>query len=213
MTEFFGAEPPSPQPLIESNLSPDDCFGVVNSTFVFSPVNGARAVTDRGTVVPLYQYQALITPSAAAQKRFDPERDMGAFLAALETIVLDRIKTPGSRLERAGAINSGCNCHGFVFTNGQIGIHDKDVVTILEEHRYEPVSRPAHGDLAVYRFEDTITHTGIVQHFAPGHEILVRSKWGPFGVFWHHPAAHGGELTYYHTPRWGHALTVLPAAA
>lgn len=213
MVGFFDAEPPSPPPLIESNLSPDECFGVVNSAFVFSPVDGLSAVTDRGRVMPLYRYQTLITPSAAAQKRFDSERDVAAFLTALEAIVLEQIKTPGSRLERAGAINPNCNCHGFVFTNGQIGVHDQDVVAILDEHRYEAVANPAHGDLAVYRFEDTITHTGIVQRFAPGREILVRSKWGPFGVFWHHPAAHGGELTYYHTPRWGHALTVLPAAA
>ena len=130
-------------------------------------------------------------------------------MSALEAIVLERIRLPGSRLERSGAINPRCNCHGFVFAGGQSGIHDNDVATILEEHRYEAVARPAHGDVAIYRVEGAVVHSGIVHHFAPARDVLVQSKWGPFGVFFHHPAAHGGELTFYRTPRWGHALAVL----
>jgi hypothetical protein len=171
-----------------------------------------KAVTDCGTVLPLYHFEALITPSTVSKRRFDPQRDVEGFLAALESIVLERIKMPGSHLERSAALNPGSNCHGWIFTGGQAGIHDHDVPTILREHRYETVSQPSHGDLAIYRVDGVTVHSGIVHHFASSPEVLVRSKWGPFGVFFHRPDAHSGEVTFHRAPRWGHQLTLLPAA-
>jgi hypothetical protein len=210
----FGSTVTAPfaPPLIESNLSPEECFGVANSAFVFSRIAGGRAVTDRGTVLGLYRYEALITPSTVSQRRFDVERDMACFLNSLEVIVLERVKRPGSLLERMGPMNAGCNCHGWVFTGGQAGIHDYDVATILSEHCYEAVERPSHGDVAVYRTDGTIIHSGIVHQPSLNQPLLIRSKWGPFGVFAHRPEAHGGEVTYHRTPRWGHQLAMLPAA-
>ncbi len=209
---FVEPKAPITQPIIESNLSPDQCFGVANSAFVFSRTLGAKAVTDRGTVLGLYQYEALITPSPASKRRFDVERDTDSYLSALEGIVLERITQPGYPLERLGPMNTVCNCHGWIFTGGQLGIHDYDVATILSEHCYEAVNKPAEGDLAIYRVNGIIMHSGIVHRPAASHEILIRSKWGPFGVFAHAPAAHGGDLTFYHTPRWGHLLAMMPAA-
>jgi hypothetical protein len=184
---------------------------VANSTFVFTPAAGCKALTDRGRVLPLFHYEALITPSASSKRRFNPERDVDAFLSALETIVLDRIKLPGFVLERCGPLNPAANCHGWVFARGQFGIHDRDVATILEEHRYERVSQPASGDLAIYRVDGVIVHSGIVHVSVPRREIVIRSKWGPFGVFFHQPGAHSGDCTFYRSSRLGNDLTILPA--
>jgi hypothetical protein len=111
----------------------------------------------------------------------------------------------------------GYNCHGYTFTDGKGGRLDaRDVVSILRENNYKPVSSHQDrnvmvraGDVIIYRNKNTstadnIVHSGFISR-VEGHNIYVRSKWGEEGVVDHlvadMPAVFGKEWTIYHTER------------
>ena len=103
------------------------------------------------------------------------------------------------------------NCYGWVFTAGRYWVPFDMVDGILSDNRYEEVSKPSKGDLAVYRnAEGELVHTGIVLHADDC--TLIESKWGPLGRYIHLPddQPFGGTCTFYHSPRRGHLLTGIP---
>jgi hypothetical protein len=82
----------------------------------------------------------------------------------------------------------------------------------LREHAYEQVHDVRSGDLAIYTAEGRMVHSGFVRLTVPGHEILVESKWGPFGVFLHAAEAHPGQCSFYRSARRGDSLRIVPIA-
>jgi hypothetical protein len=102
------------------------------------------------------------------------------------------------------------NCYGWVFTAGRYWVPFDMVDSILADNRYEQVSNPSEGDLAVYRDAGVLVHTGVVLH--TGDCTLIESKWGPLGRYIHLPddQPFGGTCTFYHSARRGHLLAGLP---
>jgi hypothetical protein len=213
MSGFTAADPGSDTPVLVSHESPDACFGVANSVFVLGVEKRYRALTDLGTVIPLVRYEAVVSPDVTAKRPFDPRRDLPGFLAMLEEQFLARIKSPHCHMQRVQGINPACNCHGWTFAGGHFGVQDSYVSVILDEHGYERVLEPRAGDIAIYSADGRIIHSGFVRLTVPGHEILVETKWGPFGVFLHSAEAHPGEIVFYRTRRPSDTLKLVPVAA
>jgi hypothetical protein len=110
---------------------------------------------------------------------------------------------------RTGPAGNDTNCHGWVFTGGRHWISGKEVDTILADNGYRVVKAPQQGDLAVFRENGTVVHTGVVCGLSEDGTVLMESKWGRLGRFVHtaeHNCYLGAELAYYHTPRGGHLL-------
>lgn len=160
-----------------------------------------RAATDRGTAVVL--------------KDADPRPDYQA--ATVEERYLQRNKAIRDRVIRQSPADDRTNCHGWVFTGGQYWVGGTEVVTILAENQYQPVTDPQPGDLVVYRDDqDAVTHTALVRYVTPGLPVLVEGKWGSAGVFLH-PVDHscyGTRFGYYRSGRsGGHLLAGLGASS
>jgi hypothetical protein len=112
----------------------------------------------------------------------------------------------------------GYNCHGYTFTNGEGGrLTAQDVVTILEDHEYEPIASnrgrwittPVPDDVIIFRNKgtsttDNIIHSGFVTR-VEGNKISIENKWGEEGVVEHliedTPKEFGEDWTIYHTSR------------
>ena len=148
------------------------------------PVPGTWALTDSGSIVPV-------------GVPFDPQPNQD---------IPERFE---SRVIAVGNAESTANCHGWVFVEGRYWIPTESVDTILEENGYILVGHPEAGDLIVYRDHDgRPLHTGIVKAVGDNGFVLVESKWGQCGVFWHTPIdqAFGDEIEYWHAARDGHSL-------
>lgn len=148
------------------------------------PVPGVSASTDRGTAVPLGW------PADDAVEEEMPEGFEWRAIAA----------TAG---------RTQANCHGWVFAEGEYWIPTEFVDTILRDNGYEWIAAPVPGDLIIYRDDRRRPiHSGIVKAIGEEGFVLIESKWGLPGVFWHTPddQAFGDEFEYWHSPRPGHAL-------
>jgi hypothetical protein len=176
--------------------------------FVLALEENLKATTDAGRDIPLFNYELILVPEAPEQRNFDPRHNQLEFLLTLERQYLASIDQDIRKLARTGEPFPGSNCHGWVFTGGRFGIQDAHVATILKENRYSIVSDAQEGDLAIYRVNGRIKHTGIVR--IRSGRTFVESKWGPFGVFLHTPASHTGSCAFYRSSRSGHALALLP---
>jgi hypothetical protein len=196
-------------PELAYSMPPEDSFGVESATFVLGDEKRVCAVTDRGTVIPLFRYEAMIRPSQVGAHRFDPERDLPSYLAFLESLFLKNVMKVTSWVERVAPINPAANCHGWIFTRGQFGVDDSYVPVILAEQGYKLVQEPQVGDIAIYCYESgKVGHSGLVQFSAPHREIMIESKWGPFSVFTHPLHAYSGIWSFYRSNRSGHCLTI-----
>jgi hypothetical protein len=200
-------------PLVACNVPLEERYGIANSVFVLRELVGVEAVTDLGSIVPLFRYEALITPEPASRIQFHPVHDLPGFLLMAEQHYLDRTKASNCHLEKVANLNPAANCHGWTFAGGRFAVHLKYVPHILGAHGYEVVPTPRVGDLAIYRVGNEILHSGFVRHAAAEREVLVESKWGPFGVFLHPVDAHQGACTFYRTSRRQHTLKILSRAA
>jgi hypothetical protein len=158
------------------------------------PVVGRSAFTDTGRQVPLW----VPRPS-------DLDGDLAADEAAfLRNLSLDQ------HLIRTSALQASYNCHGWIFTGGRFWVKGSTVEEILRDNEYEVVSRPAPGDLIVYRNEGgEVMHTALVRAVREDGTLLLESKWGRLGCFVHTDSKHAYghySRTYYHTRRGGHLL-------
>lgn len=159
-------------------------------------VAAVRAYTDRGTGVPVRVPIDPRTPTEAA----DDERQVDAVIQWSDKWI------------RRGPPTDHSNCHGWVFTGGQFNLSGEQVDAILTENGYEKVDKPQAGDVAVYRADTLLRHTGVVQAVLPDGTVLVESKWGWTGVFLHAAgdSPYGREYEFRRSPRAGHLLAGLP---
>ena len=148
------------------------------------PVPGTWALTDSGSVVPV-------------GVPLDPQPDH------------DIPEGFESRVIAVGSAESTSNCHGWVFVEGRYWIPTESVDTILVDNSYVQVDDPGLGDLVVYRDpRGRPLHTGVVKAVGIDDFVLVESKWGQSGVFWHTPfdQAFGDRVEYWRAGRDGHSL-------
>lgn len=171
----------------------DDHLAALASAPALAPLTSFRAVTDAGRPVALWQ--AVTTPE---------DTDLGQ---VERTFLADQYNR---HLLQTMAPQAGFNCHGWIFTGGRCWVRGGDVDAILRDNRYESVSRPAPGDLAVYRDnQGNVAHTALVRVSREDGGVLLESKWGKLGGYIHSAERHaytGYSCTYYHTRRGGHQL-------
>ena len=152
-------------------------------------------VTDLGRRIPVAVLAAPLSDSLLA------DIEQGYMLTSrLKKKVIERTDSDPSH-----------NCYGWVFTAGRYWVPFNMVDSILADNRYEQVSNPSEGDLALYRKAGgELVHSGIVLHADDC--TLIESKWGPLGRYIHLPDDHpfGGTCMYYHSPRRGHLLAGIP---
>ena len=154
-----------------------------------------RAETDQGREIVLFQFDVLDS-----------------------SLLLDGLLVEGEKLSqkviRVAGPAAACNCHGWVFTGGQLGVATEDVDMILADNGYQLVYDVREGDVIVYRDSvGHVRHTGLVRFVGVDGLILVESKWGPLGLYLHFPQdqPYGNLFAYYRSPRIGHVLRLLPA--
>lgn len=160
------------------------------------PVLTTQAVTDKGRGIGLFHF-----------KMHSTAEDIQGFI--------EQNEREHVQLIRLLAANPASNCHGWVFVGGRYGVRDPEVSLILADHDYVEVTQPGEGDLAIYRRDEQICHSGLVRLLHKQAPVLVESKWGPLGVYLHAVAAHpfGGECRFYRSARSGHTLAARPAAS
>jgi len=148
------------------------------------PVPGTLAFTDNGAIVPV-----------GVPLHPQPDHDIPEGFE--------------SRVIAVGNAESTSNCHGWVFVEGRYWIPTESVDLILNDNGYVLVDDPGVGDLVVYRDDEGRPfHTGIVKAVGDDGFVLVESKWGQCGVFWHTPIdqAFGDQIAYWRAGRDGHSL-------
>jgi hypothetical protein len=204
--------PPKPDAALSSATPNDVPFDLPCAFFVLVLEPNLKAMTDRGRDIPLFRYDALVLPPQPGQRVFNPQADRQALLHLHEQRHLSSVRQGKGALVRLAEPHPSCNCHGWVFTEGRFGIQDPHVPSILLENGYEVVQTPQEGDLAIYRFNDAIKHSGVVRQSQPGGQLMVESKWGPFGAFLHAAESHPGSCLFYRSRRTGHLLSVGPIA-
>jgi hypothetical protein len=163
-----------------------------------------------------------IVPSPVCTDRGEPIRvgrwidsDLSPSAAQGQATALTGDRGPDNAI-RVGPADPRYNCHGWTFCAGRYVLPGDQVPIILEQNGYQRISDPGPGDLAVYRQEGKIVHTGVVRAACSDTSLLVESKWGELGRFIH-PAnlmPYGGaSCEYYRSWRSGHSLRGLDGAA
>ncbi len=154
--------------------------------------------------------------------RTDLGREVRAFAFDLEDVAaqpdweaevpsFDTDRMP-NRVFQVAPADGRCNCHGWVFANGEFLLRGRDVEWILEDNGYEKVDTPQRGDVIVYRLSgNQVVHSGVVHAVCVDGEVQIQSKWGIGGRYLHPPeVGYAGDFCYYRSPRDGHQLIRLP---
>ncbi len=153
-----------------------------------------QAVTDRGRVIGLFQWQA----SGDSTELTRQSIESGNYAAML-------IRRPD--------LATDTNCHGWVFAGGRYVVRGETVEMILLDNGYVPTDAPQAGDLVIHRGQtDVIGHTGLVRLVLEDGAVIEESKWGVLAGRYLHPSdSHPyGPPIYYRSPRQGHLLTIVP---
>ena len=148
-------------------------------------------LTDRGRSIRLYTRAALSQAESAQADRA---------VGGMHQFSLIRASEP----------DTVCNCHGWIFTDGQYWIRSNDVDSILSDNDYHQIESPRAGDLIVYRDGlGQVIHSGLVRLVNDG-LILVESKWGLSGRYLHQPAdqPYAYVWNFYRSSRHGHVLNM-----
>jgi hypothetical protein len=156
-----------------------------------------HAVTDLGRKIELFQYVATED------------------LELLEYLLVKKENLLEKAIRIAGP-DAACNCHGWVFTGGQFGVKSEDVDAILADNGYLVVAEAREDDVVIYRDEmGRVRHTGLVRFVGADGLVLVESKWGPLGLYFHQPQdqPYGTFFNYCRSPRPGNELNLVSAAA
>jgi hypothetical protein len=179
--------------------------------FASTDIAEAQAITDAGRPIPLMRYEAVAILPQGKQLAFQSEDQQRSFLAAIERKFLANTKQNPERLTKLVEAFPQANCHGWIFTGGQYGICDTLAPTVLADNGYAAVTGVQGGELVLYTHNGQIKHSGLVHIDATG-QLLVESKWGPFGVYLHGLEAHpfGSTYTFYRSNRAGHRVTIAP---
>lgn len=167
-----------------------DVWELVNVESLLEVIPEVAAQTDRGQNVKLHRVS---------------ESTVGQLFTSIPA-------TFAEHLIRSSPPDKLCNCHGWVFTNGQYVVRGRDVPIVLQGNGYEEVrGKPQPNDLVVYRSEfGEIVHTGIVR-VADTDLILIESKWGFHGRYLHrlNDQAYSARHTFYRTSRPTHAMKLV----
>jgi len=156
---------------------------------------GAAAIefkTDKGNSVESYDDGDPNSPDVSEAVEDQVLRDLGL----------------KDKVTRTAPPSDGYDCHGWTFACGSKWINNDQVQKILDDNGYTQVTRPAVGDIVVYRDADgNITHTGLVRAVdSNGNVTVVESKWGRLGRYRHAPndvPPSYGTPSYYRTQRQG----------
>lgn len=163
------------------------------------PHPAMSACTDAGQTIPLWR------PVGEASARKEP--DHGSEFLRQRGYHEKVIRTDGPDLNY--------NCHGWVFLGGKGWLRGGNVEQILRDNRYEIVSSPSPGDVAVYRdAAGSVSHTALVRAVFDDGTVLMESKWGKLGRYLHTASQHAyahDSCTYYRAPRGSHVLRLNPA--
>jgi hypothetical protein len=183
------------------------------AVFAVKVCPGFVAVTDRGREIPLFQYEVFALPINGRQLLLNTDAELREFVAVAERRFLSNTKQDASRLERLVESDPSANCHGWVFAEGRFGIEEFHVQSILEDQGYFVVQEPRAGDVVTFDRRGKLMHSGIVTGRDCEGKVLIESKWGPFGVYLHGPAAHPFHqaCTFYRRERSGRALVIRQA--
>jgi hypothetical protein len=175
--------------------------------FVVKPIVEIQGLTDLGTSVPLFHYEAVILQQFGTPLRESTPKAKRDFFLGQERVFLANACKDFAVPTRLTEPCALANCHGWVFGGGKFGIGDALVPLVLRENGYNSVEEPNDGDVAVFSGDGEVNHSGIVRKSGRG-EMQVESKWGPFGVYLHslddHPFR--GQAAFYRSTRSGHQL-------
>ena len=153
------------------------------------------ALTDEGTVVPLYSLDVTDEMfEEYVQSSHDKFRDYNH---------------AGIRRENADRM---ANCHGWVFTGGKYLLKGRDVDFILCDNQYSLVKDPQPNDVVIYRDDNRqILHTALVQSVLRDGTVITESKWGIDQRFIHLPddQPYSQFYEYYRTNRPNHLIRIL----
>jgi hypothetical protein len=153
-----------------------------------------QALTDRGTVLQVFQAQDELDATLAQQD------SVRGFL---------RDKGLADHVIQTAPPNLACNCHGWVFGGGHFIIPGDALAVILRDNDYHLVSKPQPLDLVLFYDEQgKACHSGVVRLADPGGPVLIESKWDWMGRYLHPPEAqpYATRWAYYRSPRTGHML-------
>jgi hypothetical protein len=158
------------------------------------PDFASKAITDEGTIVPLYHL--------AVEK---------STFADYASSTAEKFSEFGNGLIRRKEADMMANCHGWVFTAGRFLLKGNDVDRILCDNHYYVVSAPKPGDIVIYRNEaGGILHTALVQGLLTDGTVITESKWGVDQRFLHLPSMqpYSQIFDYYRTDRPNHLIQI-----
>ena len=158
------------------------------------PDFASKAITDEGTIVPLYHLTV----------------EKGTF-ADYASNSAEKFSEFGNALIRRKEADMMANCHGWVFTAGRFLLKGNDVDRILCDNHYYVVSDPKPGDIVIYRNEaGAILHTALVQGVLTDGTVITESKWGVDQRFLHLPSMqpYSQIFDYYRTERPSHLIQI-----
>lgn len=154
----------------------------------------SQLVTDRGRSIQLWRTRDEM-PQAHVEQ--------------LESRCLRLVQVDPSVVQ-IGPADVRTNCHGWVFTGGRSILANGDVETILADNGYRVIERPEVGDIAIYRNNGLVSHTGRVTAVESDRPVTVESKWSWMGVYRHavDRSIYGAEYTFYRTSRSEHVAKI-----
>jgi hypothetical protein len=183
------------------------------AVFAIKPCPEFLAVTHRGREIPLFQYEVLALRVNGQQYALNTKAERREFAAIAESRFLRNTVPDATQVVRLIETNPRANCHGWVFLEGRFGIESSYVPSILEDQGFFVVQEPRAGDLVTFEARGELIHSGIVGERDRAGRVLIESKWGPFGVYLHGPAAQPfpGACTFYRSERLSRGLTIRQA--
>lgn len=151
-------------------------------------------LTDAGQRIPLFRATDNDADGSRLEKEYLHQRGYDA------------------KIIQTGDADVSYNCHGWVFAGGKGWVRGSFVDQILTDNRYQTVSRPVPGDVAVFRDrQGVVSHTALVRSVFDDGTVLLESKWGKLGRFIHTSTQHvyaGDSLGYYRSPRPSHVVNL-----
>lgn len=157
---------------------------------------GAFGLTDTGRAIPLQRWQLKLEDRAELRRREQRSVENGAL-----------------HLIRITGADETYNCFGWMFAGGGYWVASTEVLNILRDNGYEPVSEPRTDDVIIYYSpEGRIIHGGLVRAAPAGGPILIESKWAELGRYVHKPddSQYGRNYSFFRTARPDHRLKAIP---